>query len=684
MRLKSLSIQNFRALENINIEFTGTADVIVGPNAVGKTTVLEAIRITRAILAPRVPNEAQQALISLGAISPHLPQQLNFAAIARDPKLPLVIDCKYELSASEANDLEALEPALTNAVVQSGLGSAFGDKLALVQFLSSAHGQAELAKAAELVKANLIPIKNSRICRLQVTFNPTTQNFSGADSLAQLVIAALEGRLPPHRTLFSYFPADRSMPAGDVNIQLGAPDVNAQLLSYNSQPQTKYHRLKTTIVNNYLLSADKPKTILEDFKRIFSNLMKDREILGLKLNDFGLVSVQIKDLTTNQVFDIDGMSSGEKGLVLTFLLIGRTLANGGIILIDEPELHLNPAVCRLLLPFLIDEYLQPQSLQAIICSHSPEILGVAFDRPDCGLHHLQSQTIVSPIFAEDKKEVFDALRRLGTSASDVLFSSGSIFVEGDNDIEILEAGFSQILSRFNVTQLEGRTNVEREIQTLQEAEVRGEVDTLKCFIFDLDNAPTRLHSSKLVRVNQWKRRTIENYLINDKVIYDLLRDDDISRQKIENRGEALRILRDIALTQLNDTVAKIIYSRFPFGELGPPPQRELIGKSLEESSAILFARIAAVQGQISSLRQSEWCADFAARCEAELAVQRAKWDSEWTVLCDGKRFFRDLHSRFGVRVSLIRLKVRIMERLERERADEWVVLESFLREALKP
>jgi hypothetical protein len=127
-----------------------------------------------------------------------------------------------------------------------------------VQFLSSAHGQAELAKAAAFVKANLIPIKNSRICHLNVTFNPATQNFSGADPLAQLVIAALEGRLPPHRTLFSYFPADRSMPAGDVNIQLGAPDVNAQLLSYNSQPQTKYQRLKTTIVNNYLLSSENP------------------------------------------------------------------------------------------------------------------------------------------------------------------------------------------------------------------------------------------------------------------------------------------------------------------------------------------------------------------------------------------------------------------------------------------
>jgi hypothetical protein len=188
----------------------------------------------------------------------------------------------------------------------------------------------------------------------------------------------------------------------------------------------------------------------------------------------------------------------------------------------------------------------------------------------------------------------------------------------------------------------------------------------------------------IVRVSQWKRRSIENYLIDDKTIYDLLRDDDISRQRIENRGEALNTLREIALAQLKDTVAKIIYCEIQFGELGPPPQKDLIGKSFDESSAILFARVALVQGQICSLREPEWCAEFKARCEAELAVQRSKWESDWKSLCDGKRFFRDLHSKFGVKVSLIRLKVRIMERLERERGEEWVLVESFLREALKP
>jgi predicted ATPase len=683
MRLQALSVQNFRALENINITFTGAADVIVGPNAVGKTTILEAIRITKAILAPRIPNEAQQALISLGAISPHLPQQLNFAALARDQKLPLVISCKYELSPTEINSLDSLLPALINSVIQSRLGGVAVDRLALVQFLSSPQGQAALGQARTFVMSNIAAIKTSKLCTLQLTFDPQTQNFSGLDSLSQLVISALEGQLPPHQTLFSYFPADRAMPTSEVLIQLGAPDVNAQLMSYNSQPQTKYQRLKTTIVNSYLLNSANPNGIVDEFKRIFSNLLKDREIVGLTLSDFGLVSLKVKDLITNQTFDIDSMSSGEKGVILMFLLIGQSLAEGGIILIDEPELHLNPAVCKILLPFLMDEYLMPKNLQAIICSHSPEILGVAFDRVDCSLHHLQSQTVISPILPEDKKEVFDALRRLGTSASDVLFSSGSIFVEGSDDIDILEAGFAGILNRYKMTQLEGRGNVEREIRTLQEAETRREVETLKCFIFDLDNAPTNLASTPLVRVSQWKRRSIENYLINEKVIYDLLRDDGISRDKIEKRGEAASIFSEIALSQLNDTIAQNIFNRSEFRSLGPPPQRDLYGKTFVECGELLFRRISEAQSEICQLEGPAWCAEFERRCQGEIAVLRPRWEREWISLCDGKRFFRDLQIRFGVKVAPIKFKVRIMERLQREHSDEWVLVESILRDALK-
>jgi len=168
------------------------------------------------------------------------------------------------------------------------------------------------------------------------------------------------------------------------------------------------------------------------------------------------------------------------------------------------------------------------------------------------------------------------------------------------------------------------------------------------------------------------------------VIYDLLRDDGISRHRIETRGEVPGIFHEIAMSQLDDTIAEIVCKRHVFGSLGPPPHRDLFGKSFAESATLLFQRLSSVQQQICNLEGPTWCAEFERSCEEERRTLLPKWEAEWISLCNGKRFFSDLHSRFGVKVSPIKLKVRIMERLARERADEWVLVESVLREALKP
>jgi recombinational DNA repair ATPase RecF len=74
MKLAYLKVQNLRALEDIEIEFGNVANIICGPNASGKSTIFEAIRLVRAVLAPRLQNEAQSVLIQMQALSQHYPQ----------------------------------------------------------------------------------------------------------------------------------------------------------------------------------------------------------------------------------------------------------------------------------------------------------------------------------------------------------------------------------------------------------------------------------------------------------------------------------------------------------------------------------------------------------------------------------------------------------------------------------
>jgi hypothetical protein len=70
MRLTRLKIVNFRGLSNIDFDLPLNTSVIVGPNAIGKSTIFEAIRLLKAILLPTYNNEAQEVLSEMRAWSP--------------------------------------------------------------------------------------------------------------------------------------------------------------------------------------------------------------------------------------------------------------------------------------------------------------------------------------------------------------------------------------------------------------------------------------------------------------------------------------------------------------------------------------------------------------------------------------------------------------------------------------
>ena len=233
-------------------------------------------------------------------------------------------------------------------------------------------------------------------------------------------------------------------------MQLGMADTNQQLESYNSQPQLKYSRLKNMIFNTIIGRPTGRQQLFEQFLLVFEKVLKGRSLGEIGVNAIGMLSIPIIDVESGRSFDIDGLSSGEKGLILTSLLIARSIADNGLILLDEPELHLNPAVCRDLLQFLVDEFAVKKNMQAIICSHSAEILAGAFERTNCSLFHLKSGTSLAKIRQQDQGEIRDALRRLGSSESEALLYKGTVSVESIHDVEILQSGFDAIVRRFIV------------------------------------------------------------------------------------------------------------------------------------------------------------------------------------------------------------------------------------------
>jgi len=125
MQIKKVWIKNFRALEDIQLDLTSPVSVIVGPNAAGKTTIIEAIRLVKALLTPRTQNEANQVLFALGASSPHVPLRFRVQAVARDVAKDVVAGCSFTLTVSELEVIQDNLEQIIVSMIQAQIGQPF-------------------------------------------------------------------------------------------------------------------------------------------------------------------------------------------------------------------------------------------------------------------------------------------------------------------------------------------------------------------------------------------------------------------------------------------------------------------------------------------------------------------------------------------------------------------------------
>ncbi len=218
--------------------------------------------------------------------------------------------------------------------------------------------------------------------------------------------------------------------------------------------------------------------------------------------------------------------------------------------------------------------------------------------------------------------------------------------------------------------------MEKQIALLQQAE-RDDSTLPPCyFIFDRDEMPSDLRDSAKVRVLQWQRRCLENYLIDVDTLTDLLQDREVLHDTLSNLGEVNKLLRELAFSQLDDLVAKAVYAGYSFEDPGIRAP-EIHGKSTAEIAEILFLRLRRVNTQTTVA--DDWKTLFAAECERRKKEMLAIWDVKWVENCDGKRLFKDLLRRpLRFRISSRRLEKRVIQEMARNRTESWRSMESLL------
>ena len=130
-----------------------------------------------------------------------------------------------------------------------------------------------------------------------------------------------------------------------------------------------------------------------------------------------------------EVFDL---SSGQKGLIhFIFSLYGYDMKNG-IMIIDEPELHLHPQIQKKYLD-IIDDVKDELYTQFILATHSPifvnskTIDGVKRFYLDSN----NSTKVVSPKISDKERDLVRILSY--TNSSKIFFARRVVLVEGDSD-----------------------------------------------------------------------------------------------------------------------------------------------------------------------------------------------------------------------------------------------------------
>ena len=473
---------------------------------------------------------------------------MRLESLASDPATSVVVDVKLLLDNNDiallGRNVDQLSMALLRAqAIGQGLDSS---SLIFTQFLSTDQGRNAFETAKTAVSDRINSISDTTPLSLTLTIDAATRSMRGNDVIAQSAIAILDRQLPAHMTYFSLFPADRALPQGEQPVQLGSTDVQQQIISHLANPALKYSRVKQVLLQTILQIDTGRERVVDEVNLILDQLLPGKRFAGVRINNIGFLAVQIQDIATGRIFAMDFTSSGEKGLLLTFLFIRLTVARGGIVLLDEPELHLNSAVQERIINFIDKFCVQELGIQLFICTHSPEIVREAFARPDCSLFHLRSGRDLTPVLPEDYMELFEIVVRLGNTTADVLFNRGNLYVEGTDDSEIIKVGFPDLTNGYKISTLGGRGDVEREAPALKRQEEMGKLTKPQVFVPDNDGRKFEFGNGRLVKVVQWSKYCIENYLLSEVALYDLVVQN--SRENPGSRGEFVAVLREMALS----------------------------------------------------------------------------------------------------------------------------------------
>lgn len=339
LKLRRLKIENYKGIDNLEIDFPSPdfkdeADItVIGScNGIGKTSILECCTL----LIEYVREELQDF------------RQLHSHLSINIPDLLIRAGCKK---------------ASITGVFQ------------LAQ--NKYHIHLILSDSGKIIPDPKLDLNNLKHKIKELSLKTRNQSHSSS-FLSFLLGSNLEPMINP---LLLYFHSYRKIQEGNPELGMLSEEKNQNLIPLTRRLVRRELTLSTfkaeilrslmakaqLFENLDVLESDKLLNKLNDLVKEFAN----GKIEQLRFLPDNTIEFRVSPLQGGKSFPFDGLSSGQKEIIATLFLIWKsTLSQPAIVLIDEPELHLNAEWHSQFIRYLYK--LAPHN-QYIIATHSQYI-----------------------------------------------------------------------------------------------------------------------------------------------------------------------------------------------------------------------------------------------------------------------------------------------------------------------
>jgi predicted ATPase len=399
LRFRSLLVKNLRAVRLFEVSDLKDFIVIAGPNGSGKSCVFDAIRLLKSIYGGYSADEHVQWFGEFGI---NLQDREALRRMFRDPDQPVEIAATIEYAEEErqfllANSSELVWPLAWQRATGQRLDHWSFNRMAIATQLAQFRPQAE-AHVAEITAQLVAELNQGTEHRISLEIRPNGDISVTHCAPAEVSFQAFK---PLELGIIEYHSASRAytrQPLQGINLDAQAfENERRQQSLYNWQ--AKYQNVKTELAAGYLRSliakesgaATEGEDLNETLKELFRTFFPDKEYEGVRPLPRGTLEFPVR-LPGGETHDIDDLSSGEKEILYGYLRLRNSTPRRSVILLDEPELHLNPGLLQGFTDFYHRHLGMAQSNQLWLVTHSDTLLRQAVGNANYHVYHMLSAT----------------------------------------------------------------------------------------------------------------------------------------------------------------------------------------------------------------------------------------------------------------------------------------------------